>query len=107
MLRSSSCLPKLTTVRAVMVRAAMEKKKEKKSRAERPSVSGGSGQLHVQIGCKFIIERTGRIETSKQSKTNSELKQTNYKLRQITSKHAGFFLLAGCNGSRGYMAVLN
>ena len=27
MLRSSSCLPKLTTVRAVMVRAAMEKKK--------------------------------------------------------------------------------
>ena len=26
MLRSSSCLPKLTTVRAVMVRAAMEKK---------------------------------------------------------------------------------
>ena len=27
MLRSISCLPKLTTVRAVMVRAAMEKKK--------------------------------------------------------------------------------
>ena len=27
MLRSSSCLPKLTTVRAVTVRAAMEKKK--------------------------------------------------------------------------------
>ena len=48
-----------------------------KFRAERPSVSGVSGQLHVQIGCKLRIKRTRRIVTSKHIKANSELKQTN------------------------------
>ena len=48
-----------------------------KFRAERPSVSEVSGQLHVQIGCKLRIKRTRRIETSKQGNTNYELKQKN------------------------------
>ena len=41
MLRSSSCLPKLTTVRAVMVRAAMEEKKNSETalaRSRNPSI---------------------------------------------------------------------
>ena len=46
-----------------------------KPRADRPSVSEVNGQLHIQIGCKLRIKRTRRIETSKQGKTNSELKQ--------------------------------
>ena len=40
-----------------------------KSRAERPSVSGVSRQLHVQIGCKLGI-RNRKDELTKQAKRN-------------------------------------
>ena len=49
MLRSSSCLPKLTTVRAVMVRAAMEKKKSKDVVTKVAPVQGQDPTVQISL----------------------------------------------------------